>query len=232
MCHKNHVLKSLLSVLVVVFLGATAQATTIQPVGVTVSSQYNYGDDTRVAINTIDGSGLEPGPDDDIAKKHNQDWRAGWISDSTSPGDEWIIFDLGDVYTLTAMHVWNSAERGETWDGTHRGVRFVDVYADNNPTPTTFVQQFELQQAPNPLPTTFTEWGGGADYIIEGVTYIFTNPVQARYVMFDILSSWGAGNVGLAEVRFIEGSVPEPASVALICLGGFAMLAQRKRRIG
>lgn len=222
--------------LAIACISPLVQAAVITPVSVTASSEFSG----RPAVDVINGAGLDPTPGDVLAKNHNQTPTSAngggmWMSDNTQPiGTQYIIFDLGDTYTLNALHVWNYAERNlGGFDGSVRGIHQADLYVDVvNPVPATLVETFTFAQAPNLTPTTFqgpNPTDGGADYNISGVTYSLTNPVVARYVMLDIASNYGSNAVGLSEIRFVGELVPEPSAFFLASFAACAFVVIRRK---
>ena len=83
------------------------------------SSEDGSSPDGAFAQNTVNGSGL-------TGDAHSNDWEDTWTgleettADSPNParGDSvWIHYDLGHVYGLGLMHVWNCNEEGSTARG-------------------------------------------------------------------------------------------------------------------
>ena len=122
--------------------------------------------------------------------------------------------------------MWNYAEvpfaNTTPIDSSTRGAKGVSLFADNSPTPTTFIQSLTFSQAViSPLGGTnvsqtpfFNE-----DYNTPAVIYMLTTPITAQYITFDITSNWGDSFLGLSEVRFGE-TLPEPASLSLLWRAG------------
>jgi hypothetical protein len=225
----------LAAVLVLVaFSVALSNAAVITPVAVTATSNYSDGNGSRVAINTINGAGLDPSPGDVLTKLHNQspnaNWEGGmWLSQEEPqnldpPTPQSITFDLGAVYLLTDMYVWNYAERTSGATNAGLGIKDANIYADLNPDPSTLVQSFQFAQAAEVAPpTTFAgpaNWG--TSYNVPGQLYSFTAPVLAQYVEIDALNSWFPNPIiksrGLSEVRFIGQLIPEPSTFVLLSL--------------
>ncbi|MFW5682602.1 MAG: discoidin domain-containing protein, partial [Phycisphaeraceae bacterium] len=138
---------------------------------------------------------------------------------SNTTGDNWRVvdddsilmtFDLGDTFLLDGFHVWNFNESGQTG----RGAKSVDVSFSTDGTNFSSAANFTFVEATGA--TTYT----GEDYSLNATT-------SARWVRFDIQNSHNdPDRVGLSEVRFL--AIPEPASVALIGLGGIMLLARRR----
>ena len=99
-------------------------------------------------------------------------------------------------------------------NNTNRGSKSVNVSFSTNGTSFSSPTNFTFDQAP------------GAD-AYTGQSFALNQTTSARYVKFDILSNQGDNSrVGLGQVRFL--AIPEPASVALIGLGGIMLLTRRR----
>ena len=116
-------------------------------------------------------------------------WTSCQASVSPNPArgsGHWIEYDLGYVYTLETLHVWNANQRGQT----DRGFREVaiDYSLDGQ-------QWTELGEY---------EWSEASGYQSEtGQTGADFAGVRARYVLVSGLSNWGDAHCyGLAELRF------------------------------
>ncbi len=218
------------------------------PTNNTTASSFLPTPNFRGPTQTRDGSGLSgavPSTINSVADlpKHNEAPEAPqggmWLT-TGSTTSAWIIFDMGTPVTFDQLYVWNYAEVAQAnnpvpLDLTERGAKNVAVYADNNPTPTTLIQSFVFNKA-NPTPVGSMNVGGAGawnlDYSTAADNYSLNAPVMARYIMFNISSTYGANNgqyIGLSEVRFGE-TVPEPASMSLFMMGMGLTLAGRKLR--
>lgn len=189
----------------------------IAPGNVTASSEippnFNRQDDF-----IVDGSGMtagthENGPPDGTM----------WLSTGDAFGgqdlDPYVIFDLGDTYSITSFQVWNYNElAGASNDLTGRGVNAVSVqYGLTNTLGSTV-----------PGITNFARADATDTYA--GEVFNGFTPFNARYIKFDIDSNHGGDNnfYGLSEVQFTGTLVPEPTSLALLSLGGL-LIARRRR---
>ena len=183
--------------------------------GVTATATSEGG--TRTAVHVVDGSGL-------TGNQHSS-YPHGymWLSSNTVP--ESIVFDLGAVYNVTQLHVWNYNEAGD-W----AGGALVDIGSNAvSVTYGTTLSDFTLGGSTGKVGaiTTFAKATGLATYTGE----TFSTSFDARYVKFDIASNHGHPayhNAALSEVQFTGTAVPEPSSVAL--LGGLGMFALLRRR--
>ncbi len=170
----------------------------------------------RYARYVVDGSGLTGGAHQ--AAPDGTTWDT--LSTDLAPR---ITFDLGGEYVVDALHVWNynSGAYGGVpyWERAAR-----DVVISTSLDGVVFASLGTFTCAPSP----------GADGYL-GET-IGLGGVTAAFVRFDILSNYSAEGLsfhtGLAEVRFLgtTAAVPEPASLAMLALGGVGVSLMRRRR--
>ena len=169
--------------------------------GVTASSEITEsgtgdGKLKRNPGNLVDGSGLI------TAEIHDMVTANQWLSSSDGNAnwggldpDLWVLFDLGAVYTVDSMKVWNFSE-GD-WS-TGRGVNAVSVdYGTTVALGSTVPGITNLTIAPDAV-------GGG----ITGTTYNMGG-IVAQYIKIDITPGSGIGNhggdnnfYGMNEVQF------------------------------
>jgi hypothetical protein len=163
----------------------------IPVLSVTPSTEIAGGFDRR-AIYLVDGSGLVDGGHDGIPDG------SMWLSMGTCCGgtedlDPFVIFDLGEVYSITSFQVWNYNE-STGGNLTERGVNEVTIeYGDTEALGSTVAGITNFAQAPEPVTTTYA-----------GEVFDSFAPFSARYIKFDINSSHGGDNAfyGLSEVQF------------------------------
>jgi hypothetical protein len=141
-------------------------------------------------------------------------WRVP--SNTPSEADGTLLFDLGEVYNLSAAYVWNYGEIFSDLYYNARGAKdisfsfSVDGVSFSSPAP------FSLTRAPNAVTYEGEALGFGA------------SPVAAQFVKLWALNNYGDGSfTGLGEVRFI--AVPEPTT-GVAMLGGLGMLGMLRRR--
>jgi len=139
--------------------------------------------------NTVNGSGL-----DESGLLHgNESDNNMWLSSDTETGSAWIEYDLGNVYRLHELWVWNSNDALETVIGL--GFKNVTIeYSVNGIDYMTLGITHEFAQAP-----------GEPDYAHN--TTVNFDGVAAQYVRLTANSNWGEGilnQYGLSEVRFFS----------------------------
>ena len=164
---------------------------------------------------------------------HDTDPVNMWLSEnSVTVSDQWVEFDLGDLTTLSEIHLWNynqdGIENGENaTDKTARGVNEFEIWVSTdggtgddqtiNGTWTQVGSTLTLLEAP-----------ALASYA--GQRFDLTDTV-ARYVRIDVLSNHGSklNIVGLSEAHFY--AIPEPGTYALLAgLTGLTFVMLRRRR--
>ncbi len=129
------------------------------------------------AVNTINGSGLD---DND---EHSSDPSDMWVSNAFDPNQPWIQYELGKVYKLNEMLVWNPAGLGLL---TALGVKdaLIEYSVDGSEWKT--LDTVELPQAAK------------SSVDLQGIV--------AQTIKITVQSNWSGGftqQVGLGEVRFL-----------------------------
>ena len=159
---------------------------------------------TYDAVNLINGSGLVGGLHDGI-------FQHKWLSDENRI-PAWLVFDLGSPQIVASTYIWNY---GDGCCGPERSTKNVDISWSNDNLAYTPVGGFVLGQ---PVGLPFP-----ADILSLGVT--------ARYIKFDLLTTYAASAyIGLGEVKFYN-DVPEPSAFWLAAAGiGTLVLRMRSRR--
>ena len=169
---------------------SVSDASEVDVVSVTASSEIPPTFDRKAAY-LIDGSGLNAAGQHTSAVEPNM-----WLSRGTAFGgddlDPNVVFDLGAVYRLDELRVWNYNESPPNL--TARGVNAVTVQYGTTPALGNTVAGI----------TNFTQADGTNTYTGEIFDLTTGSPINARYVKFDIDSNHGGDNnfYGLSEVRF------------------------------
>lgn len=122
--------------------------------------------------------------------RHSSVAEDGWLScdTSTNPAgradSHWILYDLGDMYQLGAMHVWNMNAHGQTDAGIKTAV--IDYSLDGQ---------------------TWTEWGNfeleeaNSSGFYEGQTGPDLENLVAQYLLITILETHGNVCAGFSELK-------------------------------
>jgi hypothetical protein len=155
----------------------------LRPAAVTASSEL---DGTRVADNTIDGSGLDAG-----GGHTNSPVNTMWLTALTNAAT--ITCDLGAVLDVSGLYVWNY-NHNDGFDGRNRGFKAVAVQASRDGTAWRNLGDMEFAKAD----------GTPSD---AGESIVFPRPVPARYVRLTPGSTWGGASGamywGLSELRCV-----------------------------
>ena len=160
------------------------RGTASPPVTATASNELNAGW-------TVDGIVNGDGLDGDL---HNTNASDNWLTGNLLIDDQWVLFDLGAVHTISSFKVWNYSESTADYS-LNRGVNGVTVeYGNDEDTDVgSFEMNFERAPAESPFP--------GVEYDPDGAGTTF----NAQFVKFNINSGYSGvptSYVGLAEVRF------------------------------
>ena len=171
----------------------------IQPIAATASSSQS--DAGRTPNKMIDGSGWDESfPGNGVYVHTNNVFAAGncmW----NGAADSTLGFDLGKVYHVSGIYLWNYNE-GNGYN--RRGIRDVEIsYSADD------------KAFSPPVKYTFEMAPGTEDYGGQGVP--FPKPVAARYFRWKILSNYGSGEAsGIAEVRFANADLKAVAAVSAV----------------
>ena len=193
----------------------------IQPESATAGSSWNTS--RQNPNNIINNSGMsDSGAPMTLTATHDNEgsaltmWHTGY-----APGENaWIQIDLGDIYALDQMYVWNMNQSGYS---TSRSMKNAKIeYSEDGVSWNTLAApegiQYEDGDAPEEYPFQFAPASGSANESISNLndgnhTPVSFGGIKARYVKITAHPDVGVGNydtsgnasrsiVGLAEVRF------------------------------
>jgi len=155
-------------------------------------------DSTAGPENTVNGSGLN---DDD---QHSTSSADMWLANPADGEPTWIQYDLGQVYKLYQMLVWNYNAEFELLLGF--GLKDVTVEYSTDGVEWTALGDVELAQA-----TAKSDYAANTTLDFDGVA--------AQHVRLTVNGGWGVmGQYGLSEVRFLQipaqAREPQPADGA------------------
>lgn len=198
--------------------GSAAMALPIAGVSAVASSTYGWDD--RAASHVVDGSGIAA---DGSASNSpvgtmwlsNGDGNAGGMADT----DQSITFDLGSVYLVGAMTIWNYNEVNYT----ARGIASANVFVSRDNVTYSLARSISLAQAPGTTATDFSQ-----SVTLNGF---------ARYVRFGNITNFVGDDdtyTGLSEVQFMAGqaiAIAEPGSMLLLGMGVTGLLIGRRVRL-
>ncbi len=148
--------------------------------------------------NTVNGSGI------DADDQHSTAAADMWLANPPAEGSLWVQYDLGKVYKLHQMLVWNYNVMFESILGF--GCKNVTIECSENGADWTALGDFEFAKA-----TAKATYAANTAVDFAGV------PV--RFVRLTVNSGWGMmGQFGLSEVRFLfipaQAREPQPADGA------------------
>lgn len=185
----------------------SAQATpTNVALGKTVigTSYYNGGSEVFPYAAIVDGRTTDTGT--------SSNW-SFWLSAGGQISGQWVQVDLGQIYSLSSIVLYDTHNRGYN----DRGTQDYHVAVSSNGLNFTTVGTGTF---------TNTEW---LNQLADTITLTTTS---ARYVRFYADTAYGSGSVGLAELQVwgdqVPASAPEPGTVALTLIG-LALPALRRR---
>ena len=197
----------------VAIFAAPANAQIITPTGATTSTALlggSYGPG-----NTIDGSGLSGGgaSGDILSETHaDEATNSGTTYLSASGVVPELTFDLGGTFTVDSVHIWNYRHDNGV---VHWGVSTIDISfsTDGGSNYGSLIDDLgTFVTASNPESVQSVSFTA-----VSGVTHIKLTDVQ----------DLGGPYTGFGEIRFGE-AIPEPSSLALLGLGGLALLRRRR----
>lgn len=123
--------------------------------------------------------------------RHNTTWFHGWEScemsenpNSSRGVSHWIMYDLGHVYKLEDVHLWNVNDPEHLEDGIKNVV--FDYSLDGNDWVEFGEQSFEKATGRS---------------IYEGENAFSFDGIKTRYLLMTVLETWGGDCAGFGEIR-------------------------------
>ena len=199
--------------------------------GNTVTATAEYSFSGALPINMVNGSAMSDSPVVKTSTNTNTWWDGSWLthkdaSPDPHPDTGWVLFNFAKNTSLNEMVIWNVLSE-ETNAAFGRGMKAVSITYSTGSDTTGLgggtIFSGDLKQA--------TWMGDKTQHTIAngwGYTDDFTFPeVQnVKAVKITFTSNYGGDGTGLSEVRF----APEPATLALLGLGGLGLILGRKRK--
>ena len=242
-------LMTVTAMVVMLALAGTAQAAVgdvLDSTGWTVREGVKSAWPSNTGIKAINGDGLS-GLLHDPAIFDN--WGPVWFtqvagaSQNTTvlptPGGVWLMVNMQAVKTVGTIQVWNFGDP-VGYPDYNLGAKNVDIYyAGAGATlPTdgvaltggnaldgtwTTLMNVDLNRAPTHQAASLMS------------DSLDVTDFEAQYVLIAINSRQGTntrseGSVSMAEIRFLEGAIPEPATMSLLALGALGVLARKRRK--
>ncbi len=166
-----------------------------------------------------------------------------WWAENKLPGNQCaVLFDLGQAYDLTGVHIWNYNR--QNWAS--RGFPDVSVYTFTDAQATAIIAAGgALINTDNGGNITAANFDTGGTLLVSNATLalanstgigdtgqtIALNAASVRYVAIRGGSDLTQNDFrALDEVRFMGTSVPEPTTLGVIGLGAIALMGRKRAR--
>jgi hypothetical protein len=141
-----------------------------------------------VPIHTVHGNSLSKDKQGHASNNES----GNWLSRKGDVSTAWIQYDLGRVYPIAGMSIWNYNQRGAA----NCGIKEAEILVSTDGASWTSCAK----------PVLFPEANGPAGDT--GLEHRFVSVVTAKHVKLNVKSNYGGDAVGLSKVRFYYGLKP------------------------
>jgi len=213
----------------------------ISAIVLTAAAALVCGAGVASATNIINNPGFETAP---TTSPTPNDWQysTGATQDNTNPYSGSFEADLNNTTEATNVNVFQQTAFGSVSAGTQYTFSFYSEF--QGATGGIAQAQFEFMNSTGGilpgsptfinLPNTTSNFGVPAGYQLTSQDFTAPTDASAVFVSFNAVTGAATGSVSHAyidNVSLAPVSTPEPASLALLAIGGVAMLALRRRRV-
>ena len=145
-------------------------------------------------------------------------------------GNCWVKYELDDVYTIDTLRVWNHTI---TWNWTSWSFQFgaKDIILGTSDDGTTWTET-TITGLNNGVGDAWNLTAPNEEAVTDTIDLTSYN-LTGKYIAVTITDNYNTGvswsRSSLAELQFDGELVPEPATIALLGLGGLALLRKRRR---
>jgi hypothetical protein len=183
-------------------VGTPVDLRTVAETAVTASSYYAGDNRPPKKVSLWDGMNKSFG---DTTASSALSTQYQWLSNNTTGNGTWIAWDLGAIYTIGSMHIWNGNEGGGALG---RGIKTMDLETSTDGNTWTPVPNLTSVTwgSPGPLQGTITgvTQGTGSSTTNTGFDWTLPSPITTRYIRFNKTFNFGTYDTytALDEVLF------------------------------